>query len=60
MAEKSQVSHRGKALYEIRDEFDKVMKWIDQHMPDPEIVGCQGELRAFQARHELFSLSLKD
>jgi XTP/dITP diphosphohydrolase len=43
MAEKSQVSHRGKALYEIRDEFDKVMKWIDQHMPDPEIVGCQGE-----------------
>ncbi|WP_419660541.1 Ham: nucleoside-triphosphatase [Desulfosarcina variabilis str. Montpellier] len=43
MAEKSQVSHRGKALYEIRDEFDKVMKWIDQHMPEPEIVGCQGE-----------------
>ncbi len=41
MAEKSQVSHRGKALYEIRDEFDKIMKWIDQHMPDPEIVGCQ-------------------
>ena len=43
MAEKSQVSHRGKALYEIRDEFDKVMKWIDQHMPEPEIVGCQGK-----------------
>ena len=43
MAEKSQVCHRGKALYEIRDEFDKVMKWIDQHMPEPEIVGCQGE-----------------
>jgi XTP/dITP diphosphohydrolase len=42
MAEKSQVSHRGKALYEIRDEFDKVVKWIDQHMPEPEIVGCQG------------------
>jgi XTP/dITP diphosphohydrolase len=43
MAEKSQVSHRGKALYEIRDEFDKVMKWIDQHMPAPDIVGCQGK-----------------
>jgi XTP/dITP diphosphohydrolase len=43
MTEKSQVSHRGKALYEIRDEFDKVIKWIDQHMPEPEIVGCQGK-----------------
>ena len=43
MAEKSRVSHRGKALYEIRGEFDKVMKWIDQHMPEPEIVGCQGK-----------------
>jgi XTP/dITP diphosphohydrolase len=41
MAEKSQVSHRGKALREFRDEFDKVIQWIDQHMPDPEPVGCQ-------------------
>ena len=43
MAEKGRVSHRGKALYDVRDEFDKVMKWIDRHMPEPEIVGCQGK-----------------
>ena len=43
MAEKSRVSHRGKALQVFRDEFDKVMKWIDRHMPEPEIVGCQSQ-----------------
>ena len=43
MAEKSRVSHRGKALRVFRDEFDKVMKWIDRHMPEPEIIGCQGQ-----------------
>jgi XTP/dITP diphosphohydrolase len=43
MAEKSRVSHRGKALRGLRDEFDKVMKWIDRHMPDPVIVGCQSQ-----------------
>jgi XTP/dITP diphosphohydrolase len=43
MAEKSRVSHRGRALQEFLDEFDKVMKWIDQHMPQPEIVGCQNQ-----------------
>lgn len=42
MAEKSRVSHRGKALMELRDEFDKVIKWIDKHMPDPAITGCMG------------------
>jgi XTP/dITP diphosphohydrolase len=31
--EKSRVSHRGKALRELRDEFEKVMLWIRQHMP---------------------------
>lgn len=41
MAEKSKVSHRGKALREFRDEFEKVIKWIDQHIPGPEIIGCQ-------------------
>jgi XTP/dITP diphosphohydrolase len=40
--EKGQVSHRGKALNDIREEFEKVIKWIDQHMPEPEVVGCQG------------------
>ena len=33
MEEKSHVSHRGKALRELRDEFDKVLIWIRQHMP---------------------------
>ena len=31
--EKNRVSHRGKALNELRDEFEKVLIWIDQHMP---------------------------
>ena len=33
MQEKSHVSHRGKALRELRDEFDKVLIWIGQNMP---------------------------
>ena len=32
MAEKSRVSHRGKALGELREEFDKVLIWLQQHM----------------------------
>ena len=31
--QKSRVSHRGKALQEFKDEFDKVSIWIRQHMP---------------------------
>ena len=34
--EKSRVSHRGKALRELRDEFDKVLIWIRRHMPVQE------------------------
>ncbi|MBW2193043.1 MAG: Non-canonical purine NTP pyrophosphatase, partial [Deltaproteobacteria bacterium] len=30
--EKNRVSHRGKALMELRKEFDKVMTWIRQQM----------------------------
>jgi XTP/dITP diphosphohydrolase len=30
---KSRVSHRGRALGELRQEFDKVMIWIRRHMP---------------------------
>ena len=41
--EKSRVSHRGKALRELRDEFDKVLIWIRQHMPVQEKMGCQYE-----------------
>ncbi|MEA1967361.1 MAG: XTP/dITP diphosphatase [Thermodesulfobacteriota bacterium] len=31
MEEKSRVSHRGRALKEVADEFDKVLDWIDIH-----------------------------
>lgn len=31
--EKSRVSHRGKALQDLREEFEKVMTWIRRHMP---------------------------
>ena len=34
--EKGQVSHRGKALAELKLEMDKVIVWIKQHMPGPE------------------------
>lgn len=43
MAEKSRVSHRGKALQQCRKEFDQIIKWIDRHMPEPEIIGCQSQ-----------------
>ncbi len=33
MDEKARVSHRGKALKELASEFDKVLEWIDIHMP---------------------------
>ncbi len=42
-AEKSLVSHRGKALREIRDEFDKVLIWIEQNMPVFEKFECAGD-----------------
>ena len=33
IAEKGRVSHRGKALQELKKEFDKVLIWIRQQMP---------------------------
>jgi len=36
--EKSRVSHRGKVFAELKDEFDKVLIWIDQNMPVQEII----------------------
>ncbi len=44
MEEKSTVSHRGKALREVIDEFDKVLTWIDQNMPIQEKSKCEGQL----------------
>lgn len=32
--EKNRVSHRGKALAELRSEFDKVMIWLDQRLAE--------------------------
>ena len=40
--EKSRVSHRGKALMEVQSEFDKVLTWIAQQMPDSERFPCHG------------------
>ncbi len=37
-AEKSEVSHRGRALADVREEFEKILIWIDQHMPIMEKV----------------------
>jgi XTP/dITP diphosphohydrolase len=31
--EKNRISHRGRALQELRAEFDKVIIWIRRHMP---------------------------
>ena len=36
LEEKNRVSHRGKAFAEIKGEFDKIIKWIHQHMPVQE------------------------
>jgi XTP/dITP diphosphohydrolase len=36
IAEKGEVSHRGKALQELKSEFDKVLIWIHRHMPPEE------------------------
>ena len=41
--EKGQVSHRGKALKEITEEIDKIIKWIDMNMPVFKPVECKGD-----------------
>lgn len=41
MEEKGRISHRGKALHELQDEFEKVLTWIRQQMPEPERIRCQ-------------------
>ncbi len=41
--DKGQVSHRGRALQEIRDDFEKIRIWIRQHMPVFERSGCASE-----------------
>ncbi len=41
--EKSRISHRGRALKEFKDEFDKVLIWIQQNMPIGERFNCQND-----------------
>jgi XTP/dITP diphosphohydrolase len=42
MEQKSQVSHRGKALWELQAEFDNVLVWLDRHIPPTQTAGCMG------------------
>ncbi len=39
--EKSRISHRGMALKEVSNEFDKILIWINQHMPIQEKIPCK-------------------
>lgn len=39
--EKSRISHRGKALGELKEEFDKVLTWIRLNMPILEKFRCE-------------------
>jgi XTP/dITP diphosphohydrolase len=41
MEEKSRVSHRGKALTELKAEFDKVLIWLQQHLPSQTKFKCE-------------------
>ena len=38
--EKNRVSHRGKAMMQIQQEFDKVTIWLGQHMPIYKKFSC--------------------
>lgn len=40
MEEKGQVSHRGRALRQVTDEFKKILDWIDINMPQIQPVSC--------------------
>ncbi len=38
LEEKSEVSHRGKALREFRDEFDKVLSWLEKRQEEERLL----------------------
>lgn len=42
LEEKGEISHRGKALKEVTEEFDKILTWLDIHMPVLDKFECQG------------------
>lgn len=43
LEEKGRVSHRGKALQDLAGEMDKILKWLDIHMPGTPRVECKGD-----------------
>lgn len=43
LEEKAQVSHRGKALKELKDEFDKVLKWLNMRLAEEKKILGLGE-----------------
>jgi XTP/dITP diphosphohydrolase len=38
LAEKSQVSHRGKALRQLKGEFEKVLQWLNRRLEEEKIL----------------------
>lgn len=40
--EKARVSHRGKALGEVKSEMEKILVWLRRHLIQPERTGCMG------------------
>ncbi len=41
MEEKGRISHRGKALMELKAEFDKVLIWLQQQLPSQTKLECE-------------------
>jgi len=42
IAEKGEISHRGKALKEVSNEMDKIIEWLEMSMPQFKQVPCKG------------------
>ncbi len=42
IAEKGEISHRGKALKEVSSEMDKIIEWLEMSMPQFTQVPCKG------------------
>lgn len=42
IAQKGDISHRGKALKEVSREMDKIIEWLEMNMPQFSRVPCQG------------------
>jgi len=42
IAEKGDISHRGKALKDVSREMDKIIEWLEMNMPQFSRVPCQG------------------